>query len=418
MKKWLSIVWMVMTLALLVGVAPASAGPSESNVVHIVQRGETLYSIARRYGVDMWTIARANNIINPNRIYVGQRLVISTGQPVSTGGTVHVVQRGENLFRIALRYGVSTWSIAQANGITNLNTIYVGQRLVIPGASPSPHPHPHPPSPSPQPPSPSSYPGPWSGEYFDNISLTGPAYTTRNDANINFNWGWGSPGGGMPADYFSVRWSGTFSFGGGNYNFYVKADDGVRVYLDGECIIDGWRDGGWRLYATDRSLTAGDHTVRVEYYERSQVARVLFWWDPSTEPAPTPTPEPNGDTGWVGEFYNNEDMAGSPVVTQHAPWIGFDWGDDGPLPGIREDYFSIRWTTTMYLGADHYRFCARSDDGARIWVDGDLVLDEWHTNSGTSYCGTCWLETGAHEVKVEYFEHDGDALIYVWWEPH
>ncbi|MCK4315229.1 MAG: LysM peptidoglycan-binding domain-containing protein, partial [Anaerolineae bacterium] len=93
-NKWLSIALVITMLMLLIGVVPASAAPSESCPVHVVQRGETLYSIARRYGVDMWTIARANGITNPNRIYVGQRLAIPTGRPV---GTVHVVQPGETL---------------------------------------------------------------------------------------------------------------------------------------------------------------------------------------------------------------------------------------------------------------------------------------------------------------------------------
>ena len=124
-------------LTLLVGVASVSAAPDESTVcriVHVVQRGETLYSIAREYGVSMWNIARANGITNPSKIYAGQRLVIPTGQSPGTepAGTVHIVQRGETLYSIACRYGVSVWNIARANGIANPNRIYVGQRLVIP----------------------------------------------------------------------------------------------------------------------------------------------------------------------------------------------------------------------------------------------------------------------------------------------
>ena len=59
----------------IAGVTPALAAPNTS-VIHVVQRGETLYSIARSYGVNVWTIARANGITNPNYIYAGQRLVI------------------------------------------------------------------------------------------------------------------------------------------------------------------------------------------------------------------------------------------------------------------------------------------------------------------------------------------------------
>ena len=128
-KRWLTIAFVVATLVVLVGVLPASASSSRSSIIHVVQRGETLYSIARRYGVSMWTIANANGITNPNRIYVGQRLSIPTAGPA---GRVHVVRAGETLLHIALRYGVDAWAIARANGITNLNYIYVGQRLIIP----------------------------------------------------------------------------------------------------------------------------------------------------------------------------------------------------------------------------------------------------------------------------------------------
>lgn len=187
----------------------------------MVGRGETLYSIARRYGVDVWTIARANGVVNPNRIYVGQRLTIPTARPV---GVVHVVQPGEMLARIALRYGVNMWTVARANGISNPNHIYVGQRLTIPGAAPPVKPA------QPQVALPGSFPGPWVGEYFDNVTLTGTPYVTRDDESINFNWNSGPPAGGMPVNSFSVRWSGTFHFDAGTYRFYARVDDGVRVY--------------------------------------------------------------------------------------------------------------------------------------------------------------------------------------------
>jgi len=420
------VVMTIMLLVLLASVAPVSSAPQEGNVVHVVQRGDTLYSIARRYGVNVWTIARANGLVNPNHIYVGQRLVIPNGQPASV---VHVVQPGEMLTRIALHYGVDVWSIARANGISNLNHIYVGQRLTIPGAAtPAP---PAAATSAPQPAQPSTYPGPWSGEYFDNITLAEPAYVTRDDEEINFNWSWGPPAGGMPTNSFAVRWTGKFRFEAGDYRFYAKADDGVRVYVDGERIIDGWRDGGLRLYTADQFLTEGDHEIKVEYYDRIQVARVYFWWkkvsDVTPTPGPTGTPEPtltptlsptstpSPGIGWFGQYYNNMELQEPPFATQYVPWIGAEWNADAPMPGMRSDYFSIRWTTTAYLEANVYLFCAMSDDGARIWVDDHRVLDEWHPNNGVAYCGEHEVETGDHEVKVEYYEEGGNALIYVWW---
>jgi LysM repeat protein len=407
-KKWLSTMLAVVMLTVLLLPNAASAAPSKGNIIHVVQRGEMLSTIARRYGINMWTLARANGITNPNRIYVGQRLVIPTYQAT---GHVHVVQRGETLTHIALRYGVNVWTIARANGITNLNFVYVGQRLVIPGA-PAP---PQPPAPKKTAALPSWYPGPWTGEYFGNAQVGGSPYATRTDPAINFNWDDGPPAGGMPSNHFSVRWTGSFHFEGGTYRFYAKVDDGVRVYVDGHRIIDGWRDGGLRLYSGDKALYGGHHTVQVEYYDSVQVARIYVWWKriSAAEPAAPPPTDM-----WYGEFFNGENLQGSPVATHHEPAIGFEWGADSPMPGVWADQFSARWTRRVHLNTDHYRFCAMSDDGVRIWVNNQLVLDEWHLNNSVAYCGTYWAETGVYDVRVEYYEHGGKALLYVWWEPH
>ena len=107
---------------------PVPSGPNPT--VYIVKRGDTMYSIARRFHTTVQALALANKIVNPSRIYVGQRLVIPGGAVPST--RIHIVQRGETLYSIARRYGTSVWAIAMANNLYNLNVIYAGQRLVIP----------------------------------------------------------------------------------------------------------------------------------------------------------------------------------------------------------------------------------------------------------------------------------------------
>lgn len=117
-------------------VPAATATPATGEIVHVVQPGETLYRISRQYGVSVDAIAAANNIANVNRLNVGQRLVIPTGD-TGTGGPVagertHVVKPGENLFRIGLMYGFTVTELAQYNGIANPNAIKVGQVIRIP----------------------------------------------------------------------------------------------------------------------------------------------------------------------------------------------------------------------------------------------------------------------------------------------
>ncbi|NDJ75890.1 MAG: LysM peptidoglycan-binding domain-containing protein [Chloroflexi bacterium] len=104
---------------------------------HTVQAGENLYRISLQYGTTIEAIALANNISNPNLIRTGQVLAIPSSdemppQPPVTGEIVHVVQPGENLFRISLQYNLLTAIVAQYNGITTPSLIFVGQEIRIP----------------------------------------------------------------------------------------------------------------------------------------------------------------------------------------------------------------------------------------------------------------------------------------------
>ena len=100
---------------------------------HVVQPGENLFRISLHYGMSYKAVAAANGIINPDLVYIGQRLTIPAEGTTPTAPTgTHVVQPGENLFRIALRYGITVEALAVANDISNVNLIHPGQRLVIP----------------------------------------------------------------------------------------------------------------------------------------------------------------------------------------------------------------------------------------------------------------------------------------------
>jgi LysM repeat protein len=122
--------------------ALATPAFGQEPTVHVVQRGENLFRIALRYGVTVDVLAATNSLSNPRLIHVGQRLVIpKVARPTSSRTSrVHIVQAGENLYRIARHYGVTTKALAAANGIVNTSRIYVGQRLVIPGRTDSPLP--------------------------------------------------------------------------------------------------------------------------------------------------------------------------------------------------------------------------------------------------------------------------------------
>ena len=116
-----------------------AAPPEVEPVIHIVQRGETIYSIARRYGISAEAIASANGIVNPNWIYTGQRLTIPTQGSSPT--TVYTVQWGDTLFSIARQHGTTADTLAWLNGLGNPGFIWAGQRLRL-DSSPPPSPEP------------------------------------------------------------------------------------------------------------------------------------------------------------------------------------------------------------------------------------------------------------------------------------
>jgi lysozyme len=137
MKKgsWGFMIVSVLAL-LLTQLGPATpsvwAAPSGHPLVHVVQRGENLTWIAWRYGTTVQAVAAVNHIANPNRIYPGQRLVIPDAAGTRSGGFWYTVRYGDTLSGLAWRHGRSVWSIANANGIGNPNRIYAGQRIYIP----------------------------------------------------------------------------------------------------------------------------------------------------------------------------------------------------------------------------------------------------------------------------------------------
>jgi LysM repeat protein len=145
---------LVVLVAMLLGavlVEAAAAEPVKSDSAYVVQPGDTLGSIAARFGVSANALANANGITNPDRIYVGQNLTIpgksgstnqpaapnppSTAQTTSPAGGTYIVQRGDTLAKIAARYGTTVQNLMRLNGITNPDRIWVGQRLRVSGSA-------------------------------------------------------------------------------------------------------------------------------------------------------------------------------------------------------------------------------------------------------------------------------------------
>lgn len=116
------------------------------------------------------------------------------------------------------------------------------------------------------------------GEYFDNEDLKGDPALVRNDERIDFHWGEGSYRDGGPVDHFAVRWTGYYvPPANDDYRFYTSADDGVRLYVNDELVIDDWRRHGETLNTYLKHLEAGKpYNLRLEYFENVGTATVRF----------------------------------------------------------------------------------------------------------------------------------------------
>ncbi len=245
----------------------------------------------------------------------------------------------------------------------------------------------------------------WKGEYYANPRLEGKPALVRNDAEVRFRWGRSAPAPQLPATQWSARWSRTVVLEEGPYQFHAQADDGVRVQVDGVVVIDAWRGAPATPYTGYLWLDAGPHQVQVEYYQAEGEASIHVWWERITS-----FPD------WRGEYFANPDLAGRPVFLRNDVALDFTWGLGGPAQGFPVDNFSVRWTRSISFKAGRYLFWAVVDDGIRLHVDGQLLINGWREAAEERYEKEVQISAGSHTVVVEYFERGGQARIQVGWE--
>ena len=136
----------------------------------------------------------------------------------------------------------------------------------------------------------------------------------------------------------------------------------------------------------------------------------------ATPLSPTPTPVPIVITDWRGEYYNNPNLSDSPTLVRNDGSVNFNWGTSSPDPAIPADNFSARWTRNLHFDEGTYRFHAWVDDGVRFYIDDALVIDSWYDSSAHEVIGDRWLGWGTYSLRIEYYDHTGDAVIQTWWE--
>lgn len=259
----------------------------------------------------------------------------------------------------------------------------------------------------------------WTGEYYNNAVLQGTPTIFRQDGAVAFDWGAGSPGSGIPADNFSVRWGSDPFFQAGTYRFWALADDKVRVTVDFSPIplIDTFNGSAvGQIVAADITLSQGVHHIQVDYQEAGGNAYVYVTWanlatNPTGPNFPIPGAIAPSGTSWTAQYYANSTLSGTPTLIQSENNPSHDWGAGSPVASIPADNFSARWTSVQTLEAGTYQISVRADDGVRVTINGVVYINEFHSATGLTYTANVTLNAGQHTFLIEYYEASGLAFL-------
>jgi hypothetical protein len=262
------------------------------------------------------------------------------------------------------------------------------------------------------------------GQYFANLNLTGNPVLTRTEA-VNFDWGTSSPGTGVPADAFSVRWIGQLNVAtSGNYVFQTSSDDGVRLYLNGAQLINNWTDHGTTNNSSSAvALLAGRrYDLVLEYYDRTGGAVAKLNWQTPGATGFTPVPASQLHTsstqGLLGQYFTNTTLSGTPALTRTEA-VSFDWGTGSPGAGIGSDSFSVRWTGQVSAPTTgSYVLQTISDDGVRLWLNGAQLINNWTDHGATTNnAPAVTLVAGQrYDIVMEYYEKSGGTTAKLNWQ--
>lgn len=256
--------------------------------------------------------------------------------------------------------------------------------------------------------------GIWFGQYFANQDLSGSPVFEQNLNNLSVNWGTNSPGPGVPRNNWSAVFTRNENFPStDNFQFTLQVDGGARFFIDGQMVLDQWFNGSLRTVTVSRPLTAGPHSLRVEYYKSGSTARLALSWRVFY-------------AGWVGRYYNDPNRGG-PIVLKRDdisvdplapdPFISFDWGTGSPAVQVNPDNFSADWQRAVNFPiAGTYVFTADVDDGVRVFINNSIVpgLDAL-TPGAKIITGTRVLPAGNNFMQVQFVEFSGVARIKFTW---
>ena len=284
------------------------------------------------------------------------------------------------------------------------------------------------------------------GEYYDDATLENESALRmrRIDSNVAFNFGYETPTPVIEPDSFSIRWTGYIKpLVSGNYTFKTYSDDGVRLTVDGTQLIDNWGLLNLEFSTTDTPmyLEAGvKYPILVEYQQLPLYAAMFLFWESENTPM-TIIPEanflieseiyeeyiipkyyndvPKQGTGFTNVFYETDGLGNINTSTKYetVDQIYYSWSQGAPgditsdtFYGEMDGYLEAKFTEDITL---HFLV----DDALKVWVNQELVIDQWDWNNQSVYSYTFPATIGEkYQIHIEYADLGLGASIWMLWE--
>jgi sugar lactone lactonase YvrE len=262
------------------------------------------------------------------------------------------------------------------------------------------------------------------GQYYGTQHLTDPVIT-RLDGNINFNWGFGAPAPSMATTNYSVMWSGTVVPAySENYTFYTLTSDGCRLWVNNQLLVNDWVGQPATQESWSIPLQAGQqYPIVMEYFSNTaDSVCTLSWASPSTPEEiipqlPSVPPLVTGGLSMVlGQYYGTTNFTDL-LDTRYDPSIDFNWSSAAPFPNMNQTNFSVKWTGQILAQySAPYTFYTTSDDGVRLYINGNLIINDWSSHSATVDTATVQLQAGQdYSMEMDYYQLTGAAIARLQW---
>jgi hypothetical protein len=263
-------------------------------------------------------------------------------------------------------------------------------------------------------------------QYFAGQNLT-RNILTRIDPNIDFQWFGDPPQRGLPST-FSARWTGQITAPeSGEYRFIFQGDNRASLFVNEQVVFSASRNGN--NFETDGSieLEAGkSYNFKLEYIgDGDGSVAQLNWRKPSQlgyEAIPSKFFSQNivtENTGLLAQYFGDRELT-NVLLTKVDLGVNYYWADRSPSRGIVPvDNFSTVWSGKITSPTSgEYTFYVRGDDGVRLWVNGQQLVDAWQPQSlETEYNAKITLQAGqSYDFRLEHYDLEGGAGAQVAWE--